>query len=220
MSSSTLSYIIRRVLSEADDASRTAPPPASSRLTPLERSRKATRRFFHHVFHLADKHGAKYPGIVAAQAAHESGWGTSPAARQKNNILGLDKKDPSAPEGQTRRTFKSLDDCIKFYIRNIEPKLSATDQGRWTREIIEEIASNNYAQDKSYLSKIFQLVAGPTIEFDMDAAYANSELNYFLKYEDELKELGYRTGLVIRKDGFEKEIERERKQREKATPGE
>ena len=220
MSSSTLSYIIRRVLSEADDASMAAPPPAPSRLTPLERSRKATRRFFHDVFHLADKHGAKYPGIVAAQAAHESGWGTSPAARQKNNILGLDKKDPSAPEGQTRRTFKSLDDCIKFYIRNIEPKLSATDQGRWTREIIEEIASNNYAQDKSYLSKIFQLVAGPTIEFDMDAAYANSELNYFLKYEDELKELGYRTGLVIRKDGFEKEIERERKEREKATPGE
>ena len=220
MSSSTLSYIIRRVLSEADDASMAAPPPAPSRLTPLERSRKATRRFFHDVFHLADKHGAKYPGIVAAQAAHESGWGTSPAARQKNNILGLDKKDPSAPEGQTRRTFKSLDDCIKFYIRNIEPKLSATDQGRWTREIIEEIASNNYAQDKSYLSKIFQLVAGPTIEFDMDAAYANSEINYFLKYEDELKELGYRTGLVIRKDGFEKEIERERKEREKATPGE
>jgi hypothetical protein len=220
MSNSTLSYIIRRVLSEADDASMAAQPPAPSRLTPLERSRKATRRFFHDVFHLADKHGAKYPGIVAAQAAHESGWGTSPAARQKNNILGLDKKDPSAPEGQTRRTFKSLDDCIKFYIRNIEPKLSATDQGRWTREIIEEIASNNYAQDKSYLSKIFQLVAGPTIEFDMDAAYANSEINYFLKYEDELKELGYRTGLVIRKDGFEKEIERERKEREKATPGE
>jgi hypothetical protein len=108
---------------------------------------------------------------------------------------------------------------MKFYIRNIEPKLSATDQGRWTREIIEEIASNNYAQDKSYLSKIFQLVAGPTIEFDMDAAYANSEIKYFLKYEDELKELGYRTGLIIRKDGFEKEIERERKEREKATPG-
>jgi hypothetical protein len=53
----------------------------------------------------------------------------------------------------------------------------------------------------------------------MDAAYANSEIKYFLKYEDELKELGYRTGLIIRKDGFEKEIERERKEREKATPG-
>jgi hypothetical protein len=59
MSNSTLSYIIRRVLSEADDASMAAQPPAPSRLTPLERSRKATRRFFHDVFHLADKHGLR-----------------------------------------------------------------------------------------------------------------------------------------------------------------
>ena len=192
--------VVRRILAEADDEVKPEVVD-SGRLTELEKQRKPTRRFFHDVFHLADKHGAKYPGIIAAQAAHESGWGTSPAARQKNNILGLDKRDPSAPDGQTRRTFKTLDDCMKFYIRNIETKLSETDQGRWAREILEEIVNNNYAQDEIYLKKVSDLVKGPTIEFDLDAAYAIAERSYFWKYEDELKELGYRHTFYIRPGG-------------------
>jgi flagellum-specific peptidoglycan hydrolase FlgJ len=164
-------------------------------VTDLEKSRKRTRRFFHDVFHIADKY-SKYPGVVAAQAAHESGWGTSLAARTKNNFLGLDKLVSRNPDVYERRTFKTPDDCVKFYIRNIEAQLSETDQGRWVREIIEEIQRNNYSADKAYIKKVTDAIAGPTVVFDSEAAYGIAERDYLARYAPELKELGYRTAFV------------------------
>lgn len=68
------------------------------------------------------------PALVLAQAANESGWGTSRFALTGNNLFGQytyqDAKGivPLArPEGATHsvRAFSSLDDSVRSYIHNI-----------------------------------------------------------------------------------------------------
>lgn len=193
---SELSEIVRRVLAEGDQAP--AAEPSTPRLTKEEIARKGLRRFFHDVFHIADKYSI-YPGVIAAQAAHESSWGRSNAAKTKNNILGIRMRDPEDKTKFVYRPFKSYEECIKYYVKVIESKLTVTDEGRYVREILEEIAGNNYAEDTQYVAKIEQLLKGPTVVFDLDTAYALAERSYFWQYEDELKALGYRTDLIYSK---------------------
>ena len=65
--------------------------------------------------------------IVLAQAALESGWGTSRFYREANNIFGIwsyNKKEPRLAAGQTRsgktiyvKKYKTLDDSIRGYFK-------------------------------------------------------------------------------------------------------
>lgn len=64
--------------------------------------------------------------LVIAQAALESGWGTSRFARHGNNLFGMRTYDPDAPgivpeeaDGFKVMTFKSLGHAVRTYITNL-----------------------------------------------------------------------------------------------------
>ncbi len=69
------------------------------------------------------------PGLVLAQAATESGWGTSRFAVEGNNLFGmwtyqadrgLSPRDPRPGERHYVRTFRSLRASVHRYIMNID----------------------------------------------------------------------------------------------------
>lgn len=64
--------------------------------------------------------------LVLAQAALESGWGTSRFARKGNNFFGMRTYDPGTPgispkeaDGFKVRSFKSIAQSVRVYMRNI-----------------------------------------------------------------------------------------------------
>lgn len=67
--------------------------------------------------------------IVLAQAAIESGWGTSRFFRKANNVFGIwsfSKNQPRIPAGKTRngkiiwlKKYPSIEDSVKDYYKNI-----------------------------------------------------------------------------------------------------
>ena len=76
------------------------------------------------------------PALVLAQAANESGWGTSRFALTGNNLFGqytyrdTDSIVPlSRPAGETRsiRAFSSLDDSVRSYIHNLNTNRAYTE---------------------------------------------------------------------------------------------
>lgn len=76
---------------------------------------------------LFEKYGKKYgidPALLAAISIHETGNGSSPAARNKNNIGGM--MDPST-NWSTLQSFNSIEAGIEAMAKNL--KKNYIDQG-------------------------------------------------------------------------------------------
>ncbi|MFW5438124.1 glucosaminidase domain-containing protein [Paenibacillus apiarius] len=105
------------------------------------------------------KYGAKYgidPALLAAIAMHETGNGTSSAAKNKNNIGGM--MDPST-NWSTLQSFKSMDAGIEAMARNL--KKNYIDQGLASIEQIQrKYAPTGAANDPHGLNKYW--VSGVT----------------------------------------------------------
>lgn len=89
--------------------------------------------------------------LVLAQAANESGWGTSRFARQANNIFGEWTFTPGTglvpagrPKGETYevRRFSSLYQSVRSYMRNINTHRGYRD----LRRLREEFRKNRHEQ--------------------------------------------------------------------------
>lgn len=87
------------------------------------------------------------PALVLAQAANESGWGTSRFALSGNNLFGqytYQQVDGIVPlnrrEGETHalRAFESLDDSVRSYIHNI----NTNDTYNELRNLRQQMRSN------------------------------------------------------------------------------
>lgn len=79
--------------------------------------------------------------ILAAICAHESGWGTSRLARDKNNLAGLGAYD--GREYACGMTFDSRADCIMFLARLLRDRPGTLEQvGHW------------YASDPGWSGKV------------------------------------------------------------------
>jgi beta-N-acetylglucosaminidase len=92
--------------------------------------------------------------ILAAICAHESGWGTSRLAREKNNLAGLGAYD--GREYACGMTFDSRADCIMFLARLLQDKPGSLDEvGRW------------YASDPRWAAKVagcVRMIGGGAID--------------------------------------------------------
>ncbi|MEA3222639.1 MAG: glucosaminidase domain-containing protein, partial [Thermodesulfobacteriota bacterium] len=81
--------------------------------------------------------------LVLAQAAKESGWGTSRFARQANNVFGLrtlsgDGIVPFYRDGDDVfrvSVFRDLQSCVRFYMRTINTHL-AYEELRYIRDVM------------------------------------------------------------------------------------
>ena len=82
--------------------------------------------------------------LLAAICAHESGWGTSRLAREKNNLAGLGAYRPGLG-----MTFESRADCIDYLARLLAGRPgSLTEVGQW------------YAEDPGWASNVAGCVRG------------------------------------------------------------
>lgn len=88
---------------------------------------------------------------LAAIIVHESGWGRSSLARQKNNLAGINATN-SNPFGNAR-TFKSKAECI-FYLAKMLKQDYLTTGGSFYRG--DNLAAVNacYATDPAWASKV------------------------------------------------------------------
>ncbi|OMF98172.1 glucosaminidase domain-containing protein [Paenibacillus sp. FSL R7-0337] len=94
--------------------------------------------------------GAKYgidPALLAAIAVHETGNGTSPASRNRNNVGGMMRRD-----GKGLQSFDSIDAGIDAMASNL--KRLYFDQGLNTIEKIQKkYAPNGAANDPTNLNQ-------------------------------------------------------------------
>ncbi len=68
--------------------------------------------------------------LLAAICAHESGWGTSRLAREKNNLAGLGAYDGC--EYTAALTFESRAECVMYLARLLRDRPGTLDDvGRW-----------------------------------------------------------------------------------------
>ena len=77
--------------------------------------------------------------VLAAICAHESGWGTSRLAREKNNLAGLGAYDCSPGKAMC---FDSREDCVFYLARLIADGGSLEEIGTW------------YASDPTWAEKV------------------------------------------------------------------
>lgn len=95
------------------------------------------QKFIRTYYHLAEKAGNKYnlnPTVILAQAAHESGWGSSVSARTRKNFFGItaygsnnEYWDGSESPSQTNphlifRIYKTEGDSFMDFARLIRTK--------------------------------------------------------------------------------------------------
>lgn len=79
--------------------------------------------------------------VLAAICAHESGWGTSRLAREKNNLAGLGAYDGC--EYTAAMTFEGREACVMFLAELLAGRPGSLDEvGRW------------YASDPAWAAKV------------------------------------------------------------------
>ena len=119
---------------------------------------------------LAKKHGAKYPQLVAAQWALESGWGKSLSG--KNNFFGI---KGTGTKHQTQewvgekfitiidefQDFASPDECVKYLVdrwyKNFKT-YKGVNNAPSVEEAAKELVRQKYATDPTYAEKLIGIL--------------------------------------------------------------
>jgi hypothetical protein len=96
------------------------PPPAPSSSSPFDKyfeREKSVLRNKGYAFEAAGKKYGVDPALLASIAAFESGYGTSPAAKNFNNVMG--EMAPSSPDQKQHQKFASVDESIDAAASNL-----------------------------------------------------------------------------------------------------
>lgn len=120
---------------------------------------------------LAKKAGAKFPEVVGAQWALESGFGEHPSGR--NNYFGLkgvagqdttnlktleqDAKGVASPENANFLNFDSVEECVNYLIKlwyRDYKGYKGVNRAETAEECIQLLQQEGYATDKKYASKL------------------------------------------------------------------
>lgn len=141
---------------------------------------KKNKKTFEEAYRMAEKAGAKFPSIVAAQFGLETAWGTKTAGA-KNNLFNLKYHEPTARKmramglnvkkspnavldkatGSTDHymEFESEEDAFKGYMTFLEvnPRYADALKASTPEEYITELKKAGYAEDKLYVSKILNI---------------------------------------------------------------
>ena len=126
------------------------------------------------IFSMAKKSGAKYPGLVAAQWALESGYGKTPSG--KNNFFGI--KAAAGEAGTSKNTWevydgKEVNTSARF--KDFETPQAGVDHlvGQWHKDYkgykgvnnasdaaaaAEMLRSEGYATDPAYSQKLIRIM--------------------------------------------------------------
>ncbi|MBO5245274.1 MAG: glucosaminidase domain-containing protein [Selenomonadales bacterium] len=89
--------------------------------------------------------------FLLALAIHESNWGSSAIAREKNNLFGFTAYDSNPYEEAA--SFRTKGDCVRFVARYLREHYIEGDYYHGTT--IQNI-NQNYAKDRAWGEKIFE----------------------------------------------------------------
>ena len=129
--------------------------------------------------------------IVLAQAANESGWGTSRFAKEHNALFGqytYDENKGVVPYERAKgkkyliKNFSSINKSVESYFKNINTHYAYADFRKTRNKIINENKSYNiktltatlkvYAEDESYVKNINSIIdSNNLVQFDYKVAY-------------------------------------------------
>lgn len=142
-----------------------------------------------------DKYGVNAL-LAASFAAHESAWGKSSIAQNKNNLFGLNAVDsnPSLAADQ----YSTVEDCIKDFTENWMSK-------RYLNATYTNLFRGGYFGDKGsgifgkYSSDPYESEKIASIAANMDAEISSKDLNYYTIGVKDVNATTY-TSLNIRKE--------------------
>jgi hypothetical protein len=231
MRESEIRRVVRRILAESSESEKTRkekPVPVEKKMAEadgeMRKDRITKREMMHRIFMLAKDNGSRIPLLMAIQAVGESLWGEKTV--MPNNVLNI--KDPKkiAAYGklpkETRkksmqyRSFSSLEDCIKYYIDNIEPRVlgiqmeyekekgipapnTQTDPASATiSSLFDNLKLIKYAENPSYKEEMRKVVAGPTAVVNIDLPHDTAASEYRKRYQKEIEAVGKKYGYVSR----------------------
>lgn len=89
--------------------------------------------------------------FLLALAVHESSWGSSAIAREKNNLFGFTAYDSNPYEDAA--SFRAKGDCVRFVARYLREHY--IEGGYYRGTTIQDI-NKNYARDRAWGEKIFE----------------------------------------------------------------
>ena len=95
------------------------------------------------------------PVYILAHAIHESGWGRSKIAKEKNNIFGYKAYDSSP--FKSAMIFKNYDDCVNTVMGAVK-KEYLTPGGKYYNEATLEGMNVRYATDRNWNKNIRKLM--------------------------------------------------------------
>ena len=129
--------------------------------------------------------------LTACFAAHESGWGNSSIAINKNNLFGLNATDNNP--GGNADTFNSVDDCIYNFTSSWMSKryLNATYTSRFRGGYFGDKASGIFGQ---YSSDPYEGEKLAAMAANLDAEIANKDKNY---YSIGIKDIAFTTNTSV-----------------------
>jgi len=224
---SEIRRVVRRILaesSESEEARKEKPVPLEKPDSEMRKDRVIKREMMHRIFMIAKDNGSRIPLLIAIQAVGESLWGERTV--MPNNVLNIKdpkkiaayKKLPSETRKKSMqyRSFSSLEDCIRYYINNIEPRVlgiqteyekekgipapnNQTDPASTTiSSLFDNLKKIKYAENPSYKEEMRKVVAGPTAVVNIDLPHDTAANEYSKRYQKEIEAVGNKYGYVSR----------------------
>ncbi len=116
------------------------------------------QNFLSRIVPLANNYGTQYgidPNLIVSQAALESNWGTSSVATSQQNYFGVKTPEAASSGANVYRSYSSLEDSVKGYLNFLvqNPRYENV-FGTTGNTAISNLASDGYAQDPGYSSKL------------------------------------------------------------------
>jgi len=126
--------------------------------------------FYAKIYRLAKAYGDPFPEVTAAQAAEESGYGSSHLAKKANNLFGQDAPsgsqgykyiDPIEKKEHNAMMFKSIADSVAYRVRTWKKYYG---DAKTPEQAIINISKSGYNPHSSYPTKIISLLREQGVE--------------------------------------------------------
>lgn len=126
--------------------------------------------FYAKIYRLAKAYGDPFPEVTAAQAAEESGYGSSHLAKKANNLFGQDAPsgsqgykylDPIEKKEHNAMMFKSISESVAHRVRTWKKYYG---DAKTPEQAIINISKSGYNPHASYPTKIISLLREQGVE--------------------------------------------------------
>jgi hypothetical protein len=146
---------------------------------------------WHHIATLAKKHGAKYPMLVAAQWALESGWGKSIVGNNPFGLKGSNVKAVTTEyvNGKPRQVlgsflkFYDIEEAVRYLVdhwykdyRNGNNTYRGVNNAKNRNAAAWQLVHEGFATDPAYATKLIDIMEKNCVPIDLDVKAMSKEI--------------------------------------------